>query len=85
MSESENLDQENNPLAKAERPSANTRKTLIFGGFIITAIFFGLGLWAAIAPLAKAVSAPALLVVKGETKKVQHLEGGIVAELLVEE
>ncbi len=85
MSESEKLDKEKSSLANSERPSANTRKTLIFGGLIVTTIFFGLGLWAAIAPLAKAVSAPALLVVKGETKKIQHLEGGIVSELLVEE
>jgi HlyD family type I secretion membrane fusion protein len=38
-----------------------------------------------VAPLAKAVSAPAVLTVKGERKKVQHLEGGIVEAVFVED
>ena len=44
-----------------------------------------MGAWAATAPLARAISANAILVVKGERKKVQHLEGGIVSNLYVSE
>ena len=42
-------------------------------------------MWAATAPLAKAVSAYANLSVKGERKQIQHLEGGIVGSLHVTE
>ena len=52
---------------------------------VVAVIFLGLGGWASIAPLAKAVSAPAVLVVRGERKKIQHLEGGIVNNVHVEE
>ena len=48
-------------------------------------IFVGLGGWGATAPLAKAVAAGATLTVKGERKKIQHFEGGIVSSLHVTE
>ncbi|WP_193171956.1 HlyD family type I secretion periplasmic adaptor subunit [Nisaea nitritireducens] len=57
----------------------------MFGMIVVLAIFGGIGVWSAVAPLARAVLAPAVLSVKGELKVVQHLEGGIVAEVYVEE
>ena len=45
----------------------------------------GLGGWAALAPLARAVSAYAILSVKSDRKQIQHLEGGIVEALHVSE
>ena len=81
---------EDQPLATGaegiqSRPSSSAKKSILFGLAVIIIIFIGLGGWASIAPLAKAVSAPAVLVVRGERKKIQHLEGGIIKRIYVEE
>src|SRR5690606_16483478 len=55
-------------------------------GIIILSVTFGIfGLWAVFAPLDSAALAPGVVTVKGNRKTVQHLEGGIVAEILVTE
>lgn len=43
----------------------------------------GAGAWAAFSSLSSAVVAPAVVVVESSAKKVQHLEGGIIAATLV--
>lgn len=53
---------------------------LVVGGFI--AVFF---LWGGLAPLASAVVSPGVVVVESHRKTIQHLEGGIVSAVLVEE
>ena len=51
-------------------------------GFAIMFLFFGVaGGWAALAPLDSAAVAPGVIKVAGERKLIQHLEGGIIAEL----
>lgn len=53
-------------------------------GLCIFFIIFGLfGVWSALAPLDGAAFAPGTVTVKSYNKVVQHLEGGIVAEILV--
>ena len=74
-----------NEMRDYSRPSSNTRNVTIFGILVVLGIFVGLGIWSATAPLARAVSASATLSVKGERKKIQHFEGGIVASLHVTE
>ena len=55
-------------------------------GLLTLALFFGgIGSWAALAPISGAVIATGELVVHGNRKTVQHREGGIIAELLVQE
>lgn len=55
-------------------------------GIVILFGFFGLfGAWAALAPLDSAAIAPGQLIVSGNRKQVQHLEGGIVREIFVRE
>ncbi|GIX29992.1 MAG: HlyD family type I secretion periplasmic adaptor subunit [Porticoccaceae bacterium] len=55
-------------------------------GLAVLAVAFGVfGLWAAFAPLESAAIAPGVVTVKGNRKTVQHLEGGIVREILVAE
>ena len=55
-------------------------------GLIILAITFGgFGLWSLLAPLQSAALAPGTVVVKGSRKNVEHLEGGIVAEIIVKD
>ncbi|MCV4282060.1 HlyD family type I secretion periplasmic adaptor subunit [Pseudomonas capsici] len=53
-------------------------------GYGILIIVFGVfGTWSAIAPLDGAVHAPGVVTVQTYRKTVQHLEGGIVKEILV--
>jgi HlyD family type I secretion membrane fusion protein len=51
-------------------------------GYAILFLFFGVaGGWAALAPLDSAAVAPGVVKVAGDRKLIQHLEGGIIAEL----
>lgn len=66
--------------------SHSSANRLIWGGFFILLLGFGgLGTWAALAPLKSAAVAPGVVKVAGERKTVQHLEGGIIKDILVEE
>jgi HlyD family type I secretion membrane fusion protein len=59
---------------------------LIGRGRLIVAVFLlGFGLWAVIVPLDSALMAPGVLVVESHRKTIQHLEGGIVADILVKD
>ncbi len=53
------------------------------GLYIVAIVFGGFGLWAVLAPLDSAALAPGVITVKSHRKAVQHLEGGIVSEILV--
>jgi HlyD family type I secretion membrane fusion protein len=61
------------------------RKFIVAGLAVIAIFFGGLGLWAAFFPFSGAVIAPGVVKVSQERKVVQHLEGGIVDEILVRE
>ena len=53
-------------------------------GYAIVFVMFGLfGTWAMVAPLGSAALAPGVVTVQTYRKTVQHLEGGLVQELLV--
>ncbi|MCC7265026.1 MAG: HlyD family type I secretion periplasmic adaptor subunit [Candidatus Latescibacteria bacterium] len=53
-------------------------------GFALLVVVFGVfGIWAAVAPLEEAAHAPGRVTVASYSKPVQHLEGGIVAAILV--
>ncbi len=55
-------------------------------GTVILGLFFGVfGAWAALAPLDSAAIAPGAVTVLSQRKTIQHLEGGIVSDILVEE
>ncbi len=49
---------------------------------VFAAIFL---IWGFVAPLSKAAIAPGIVQVEGRRRTVQHLEGGIVSEILVRE
>ena len=60
-----------------------TRGTMLFG-FAAIAIFTGsFAAWSALAPLSEAAIAPGMIKVEGTRRTIQHLEGGIVREILV--
>lgn len=68
----------------AARPMGVAR-SMAFAGVVVTLFCGGFAAWAALAPLQSAAIAPGVLGVSGERKTVQHLEGGIVAEIEVAE
>ena len=70
---------------KVPKASSRVRGVAIFGLVTVATIFLGLGGWSATAPIDQAVTAPATLLVKGDRKEIQHLEGGIVSRVLVSE
>lgn len=58
----------------------------IRAGFAIIAVFFlGFGTWAAMAPLDSAAVAHGSVVVDTKRKSIQHLEAGIVRQILVQD
>jgi HlyD family type I secretion membrane fusion protein len=61
------------------------RSQAIFGIALLVLSFGGFGVWAFRAPLAAAVIASGSFVATGQNKIVQHLEGGIIKEILVAE
>ena len=54
-----------------------------FGYGVVVFVFFGLGAWAGCAPLESAALGRGTVQVEGDSKPVQHLEGGIVSEIPV--
>ena len=71
-------------VAGAPRPM-KVAEPMRLAGVVIALFFGGFTAWAAFAPLQSAAIAPGVLGVLGERKAVQHLEGGIVAEIQVAE
>ena len=67
----------------AKKPSP---KPVALMGYILIFITFGVfGSWAAVAKLDSAVVAPGTISLEGNRRVVQHFEGGIVEEILVQE
>ena len=63
-----------------------SRQRMVFMGAIVLTVGFGsLGAWAAFAPMKSAALAQGVVKVASERKTVQHLEGGIVQDILVKE
>jgi len=64
-------------------PTSNAVPYIMLGSIIVLVMFGGIGTWAAITPLSGAIIAPGVVTVYSKRKTVQHLEGGIVSEILV--
>jgi len=65
--------------------SASGRLPTLLGVAVLLLCVGGFGVWAAIAPLDGAVVVSGSFVATGQNKHIQHLEGGILRELLVKE
>ncbi|MFP3656025.1 secretion protein HlyD, partial [Burkholderia sp. SIMBA_052] len=63
----------------------SVKKHVSFGLFLLVFGIGGFGLWSFMAPLAAAVISQGSFVATGSNKIVQHLEGGIIKAILVEE
>lgn len=72
-------------LPGAPPPPSDYRSMARAGYGLIAFTFLGLGGWAALARVDSAVIAPGVVAVESKRQVVQHLEGGIIAEILVQE
>ena len=78
------------PLAKRNaralhQPSFPTKygRTALTGWLVIVTAFGGLAAWSTLAPLSTAAIASGTVVVDSFRKSVQHLQGGIIQDILV--
>jgi HlyD family type I secretion membrane fusion protein len=65
--------------------STNPAKIVIAGVIVILIFFGGIAAWSIYFPFQGAVIAPGTVMVSGKKRMVQHLEGGIIDEILVRE
>lgn len=72
------------PPELIEEVDMNSRAPMRWGLAVLLIGFGGFVLWAGFAPLEAGIPAPAVVEVTGNRKIVQHFEGGIVEEILVE-
>lgn len=79
------MPRKSDPDGLYDRVPRSVRGHLIFGLALLVLSFGGFGAWAFRAELSAAVMAPGSFVATGRNKIVQHLEGGIIRELLVSE
>lgn len=63
----------------------NPRPAILTGILVLAIVVLGIGGWSFTAPLSSGVVAPGVVVFEGRRQSVQHLEGGIVSEILVRE
>lgn len=63
----------------------NPRRPLFIGFVGLAVLVFGIGGWSALANISGAIVAPGMIIVEGNRQAVQHPEGGVVGEILVEE
>ncbi len=69
---------------RRDAPLMHELRRPVRAGVLLIGLFFGgLGWWAASAPLAGAAIAPGVVSPEGSRRTVQHLEGGIVRDILV--
>jgi HlyD family type I secretion membrane fusion protein len=74
------------PPALPMAPPRPPLSRFVTAGMLIIVLFFGgFGAWAGLAPLASSAVAAGSVRVEGNRKTLQHLEGGIIQELLVKE
>lgn len=72
------------PEDKAPRARPEGLTLNILAGYsVIAALILGFALWSWLAPLGSAVNANGQVVVEGDHKAIQHLEDGIIRDILV--
>ncbi|NKN32887.1 HlyD family type I secretion periplasmic adaptor subunit [Marichromatium bheemlicum] len=79
------MSQASDSTTPAPQASIQDQRVRWFGIAVILVMFGGFGSWSAMAMLDSAAVAPGVVTVESYRQAVQHLEGGIVSELLVRE
>jgi HlyD family secretion protein len=64
-------------------PSTRLRSVTLAGNLLVCGFVLGLGTWSTFAPLESAAIAVGVVEAESSRKTVQHLEGGIIREILV--
>ena len=67
------------------RALINARTPVLVGVIIILVAFVGIGGWAAIAPIDSAAIASGTVAIESGRQTIQHLEGGIIKQILVQD
>ena len=73
------------PAGGPTRLLGELHRSMVAAALVIGLGLGGFGLWAAAAPLAGAAIAPGVISPDGSRRTVQHLEGGIIQRILVED
>jgi HlyD family secretion protein len=71
------------PVPLPPAPFARLRGVAWTGNVLFFGFILGLGTWSAFAPLESAVIAPGIVEAESSRKTIQHLEGGIIKEILI--
>lgn len=71
------------PAAVFDASGPRTRLPMIVGALVCLVFIGGFAGWSLLAPLAEAAIAPGVIKAEGSRRTIQHLEGGIVNEILV--
>lgn len=71
------------PIGAAHSPMPHIRGLVNAGAALAGIFVLGFGIWSCVAPLESAALAPGVVEVESSRKTVQHLEGGIIAAILV--
>lgn len=66
-------------------PADDAGRFIRLGILTVAAVFGGLLLWSIFAPINSAVIAPGRISVESNRKAIQHLEGGVISDILVRE
>jgi HlyD family type I secretion membrane fusion protein len=73
------------PTSIPTRPTGSLRTPIVIGVAVLATFVAGFSAWVALAPLSGAAIAFGVVSPDGNRKTVQHLEGGIIREILVED
>ena len=68
---------------RAQASTVNDRELQRFGYSVVAILFVLVVLWAGLAPIESAALGPGVVQVEGKRKSIQHLEGGVVSDILV--
>lgn len=80
------MNNSSDPLVDIKIPHAPKTQRAVWFGILIIALFMGsFFVWALITPLESAAVTPGKVIVAGNRRSVQHLEGGIVKAIYVKE
>jgi HlyD family secretion protein len=71
------------PVLAPPAPFARLRSVAWIGNLLFFGLVLGLGTWSAFAPLESAAIAPGVVEAESSRKTIQHLEGGIIKDILV--
>ena len=74
----------NRPASWSEKHWAGHSRYILTGFMTVAFLVLGLGGWSVLASISGAVIATGVVIVEGKPKTIQHLDGGLIGEILVQ-